>query len=283
MVWATLGPRTPDAPTLLAAAATGTSGIGLGTAIVPTYPRHPAVLASQMLVLAGIAPDRFRLGIGPSHRSIIETQFGLPMGSTMAHFREYASILRELLWEGRCDVDGKYYSVHLSLGQTARIPIYFSALRPRAFEVAGALADGVISWLCPISYLQEQAIPALRRGADRANHETPRVVAQVPVVMTSDRDVMLAAARPQVSIYSRLPFYAAMFQRAGFHVDLHREASDSLVEHLIVWGNDEHIEHQLRCLLGDGIDELAVTLISAIDRTEEDNRLANVIAKIHMT
>src|SRR5437588_7582947 len=67
-VWSTVGGTAPDAVTLFAAAAVQTTRIGLGTAIVPTYPRHPVALASQALVLAGLAPGRFRLGVGPSHR-----------------------------------------------------------------------------------------------------------------------------------------------------------------------------------------------------------------------
>ena len=77
MVWSTVGGTNPDAVTVFAAAAAKTRAIGMGTAIVPTYPRHPLVLASQVLVLESLAPGRFRLGIGPSHRTTIESMFGL--------------------------------------------------------------------------------------------------------------------------------------------------------------------------------------------------------------
>ena len=78
-------PFWPDTLTTLAAAATKTSTIRLGTSIVPTYPRHPLVMAQQALSLYDIAPGRLRLGIGPSHRAIIEDIYGLTQPSQLAH------------------------------------------------------------------------------------------------------------------------------------------------------------------------------------------------------
>src|SRR5947209_19001803 len=59
MAWSTVAGITPDPITLFAAAAVQTERIGFGTAIVPTYPRHPAALAGQAQALAGLAPGRF--------------------------------------------------------------------------------------------------------------------------------------------------------------------------------------------------------------------------------
>src|SRR6476620_2561320 len=95
-IWSTVGGTGPDAVTVFAAAAARTTTIGLGTAIVPTYPRHPIALATQALALDGVAPGRFRLGIGPSHRPTIEGMFGIPMGSPLDHLREYLTVLRGL-------------------------------------------------------------------------------------------------------------------------------------------------------------------------------------------
>src|SRR5579884_138765 len=93
-VWSTVGGTNPDAVTLFAAAATRTHHVMLGTAIVPIYPRHPLVLASQALVLADLAPGRLRLGLGPSHRPTIEGTFGLPFTRPLAYLREYLTVLR---------------------------------------------------------------------------------------------------------------------------------------------------------------------------------------------
>jgi alkanesulfonate monooxygenase SsuD/methylene tetrahydromethanopterin reductase-like flavin-dependent oxidoreductase (luciferase family) len=60
-IWMTHSPYLPDSLTILAAAATKTSTIRLGTSIVPTYPRHPLVMAQQALSINDIAPGRLSL------------------------------------------------------------------------------------------------------------------------------------------------------------------------------------------------------------------------------
>jgi alkanesulfonate monooxygenase SsuD/methylene tetrahydromethanopterin reductase-like flavin-dependent oxidoreductase (luciferase family) len=105
-IWMVQSPWSPDILTTLAAAATKTSTIRLGTSIVPTYPRHPLVMAQQAWSLYDIAPGRLRLGIGPSHQSIIEGIYGLPQTTPLAHLREYVNVLRTVLWEGKVDHHG---------------------------------------------------------------------------------------------------------------------------------------------------------------------------------
>src|SRR5687768_3031527 len=92
-VWMTQGAAAPDTLSIFAAAAVRTTSIGLGTAIVPTYPRHPITLAQQALAIVDLAPGRLRLGVGPSHRPIIEGVYGLSLDAPMAHLREYVAIL----------------------------------------------------------------------------------------------------------------------------------------------------------------------------------------------
>src|SRR3954454_12129843 len=139
-VWSTVGGASPDAVTIYAAAAVRTTRVVFGTSIVPTYPIHPIKLVSQAVVLADLAPGRFRLGVGPSHRPTIEGSFGLPMGKPLDHLREYLAILRGLLWEGRADFAGTYYRVKIESPTTVappRTPIMISALRRNAFHLAG--------------------------------------------------------------------------------------------------------------------------------------------------
>ena len=119
-IWMVQSPFWPDVLTTFAAAATKTSTIRLGTSIVPTYPRHPLVLAQQALALYDIAPGRLRLGIGPSHRFIIEDICGLQQRTPLAHLREYLEVLRAALWEGKVDHHGHFFNVLVTL------PVYGS-------------------------------------------------------------------------------------------------------------------------------------------------------------
>ncbi len=281
MVWAITGSRSLDALTVFAAAAVQTSQIGLGTAIVPTYTRHPIVLAQQAIALDQLAPGRFRLGIGPSHRPTIEGAYGIPMGKPLAHLREYLTALRALLWEGRVDLEGQYFHIKTQIVATARVPIYTSALRPNAFRLAGEIADGAISWMCPAEYLLTQALPALEAGAERANRPRPRLVAHVPVVLTTDRATMLELARPVVGGYGRQPFYAQMFATAGYPLLPDGTPSNDLLDHRVVWGEEARVEERLAELLERGIDELLVMLIPGAAPAEEEERLAGVLARLH--
>src|SRR5947209_20195684 len=76
-VWMTQSVGMLDTLTLFAAVATQTTRIRLGTSIIPLYPRHPLVMALQAATVDALAPGRLRLGVGTSHRQVIENTYGL--------------------------------------------------------------------------------------------------------------------------------------------------------------------------------------------------------------
>ena len=116
-------------------------------------------MAQQALALYDIAPGRLRLGIGPSHRFIIEDMYGLTQRTPLAHLREYVKVLRAALWEGKVDHSGHFFNVLVTLPRTAQIPLLISTLGEKAFELSGEIADGALSRVCPVPYL-------LRTGID---------------------------------------------------------------------------------------------------------------------
>jgi F420-dependent oxidoreductase-like protein len=281
-VWSTVGGTNPDAVTLFAAAAVKTSRIGLGTAIVPTYPRHPIALASQALVLGALAPGRFRLGIGPSHRTTIEGMFGLTMGRPLEHLREYLTVLRGLLWEGKVDFQGSHFRVRAELPagvEPPRTPLPISALRAGAFRLAGEIADGAISWVCPVPYLIKTARPALEEGAQAAGRPTPPLIGHVPVALGQDREAVRAAARPQLANYGRLPFYRGMFEDAGFPIPPDGTMPDALLDELVVSGSPAEIAARLHQIQDAGIDDLLVMRITVVDAEAEEAALVELLAR----
>ncbi|CAA9589707.1 MAG: luciferase family protein [uncultured Thermomicrobiales bacterium] len=279
-VWMTQGAAMPDTLIGFAAAALRTSTVRLGTAIVPTYPRHPLALAQQALAVADLAPGRLRLGIGPSHRPTIEGTYGLPMGTPLAHLREYLTVLRGLLWEGAVDQQGAYYQVRGSLPRTPRVPILVSALRANAFHLAGELSDGAISWLCPVPYLLEGALPALRVGAAAAGRPAPPIVAHLSVALSEDRPAVVAAARQTVARYARLPFYARMFADAGFPIAEPGTVPDALIESLVIFGDEGAVRDRLVAALAGGLDEILVMLVPVVDEAAERSRLMRLIGAL---
>lgn len=279
--WTTAGGPTADPVTAYAAAGAATKRIRLGTAIVPTYPRHPVVLGSQAIALNDLAPSRIRMGVGPSHKPTIEGAFGLHMGKPLDHLREYVTVLRALLWDGKVDFSGEYYQVRIALPahvSPPKIPVPISALRSHAYRLAGEVADGAISWVAPIEYLVATALPALQAGADAAGRERPPLIAHVPVAVSTDRDAVRAAFRSQFSVYPRLPFYAAMFAAAGYPVTESAEMTDALIDALAVSGSPDQIRSRLEEICARGIDELMISLVTVRDEAIELATLSEIIA-----
>ena len=280
--WTTVGGPTADPVTAFAAAGATTERIMLGTAVVPTYPRHPITLAAQAMALNDLAPGRIRLGIGTSHKPMIEGSYGIPMGKPHAHLREYLTILRAILWEGKVDFSGTYYTVTTSLPDNVappEIPIPISTLGPNAFTLAGELADAAITWVTPIQYIVDTALPALQEGADRAGRKRPPLIAHVPVAVSTDRDAARNAFRAQFPVYPKLPFYAAMFAGAGFPVTASGEMTDGLVDTLAVSGTPEEIKDRLAAIRAQGIDELLISHVTVADETSELEALSEILAE----
>jgi len=279
-VWMTQLTSAPDTMAIFAAAAVQTNSVRLGTAIVPTYPRHPVSLAQQALTLGDLAPNRLRLGIGPSHRPTIEGFYGIPMTAPLEHLREYVAVLRAALWEGEVDYQGRFFTVKATMPRTPRTPILISALRTGAFHLAGEVSDGAISWVCPVPYLLEKARPALRAGAAKSGRPVPPLVACIPVALSKDRQAVLAVARSQLSRYGRLPFYANMFADAGFPIAPDGTMTDALIDSLVVYGDEATIAARFNELLEAGLDELLIMKVQVADPEVEQVRLARLIGQL---
>jgi alkanesulfonate monooxygenase SsuD/methylene tetrahydromethanopterin reductase-like flavin-dependent oxidoreductase (luciferase family) len=217
-VWVTHG-LGRDSFLVLAAYAAATTRLGLGNGVVPIYPRHPVTMAQAALSLAELSGERFRLGIGVSHRASMETMLGLAILEPLTVMREYVAVLRGALGEGAA-FEGKFYHVHWSLALPSRPappPLYLAALGPKMCELAGEVADGAILWLCPPAYVRDVARPAIERGRRRAGKtlEGFEIVASVPLAVTDDMAAAQAAFRNELARYTSLPFYRAMMQASG--------------------------------------------------------------------
>jgi alkanesulfonate monooxygenase SsuD/methylene tetrahydromethanopterin reductase-like flavin-dependent oxidoreductase (luciferase family) len=276
-VWSTQSALQADTLTAFAAAVVKTSTVRVGTAIVPTYPRHPLTMAAQALALNDLAPGRLRLGIGSSHRPIMEGSYGMQMGKPLEHLREYVQIVRAALWTGQVNARGKYFQVQATFPRLAQIPILISVLRENAFRLAGEIADGAISWLCPIPYLLKTGLPALRASAQAQGRPTPPLVAHVLVAMSEERSAVLQATRAQVQSYGRLPFYASMFADAGHPIGPDGSMSDELIASLVISGSSAAIAERLQELLASGLDELLVWPVPIQQAQDELHRLMQLL------
>ena len=280
-IWMTNTPWFPDVLTTLAAAAIKTSIVRLGTAIIPTYPRHPVVLAQEVLALHDIAPGRLRLGIGPSHRAIVEDIYGLPQTTPLVHLREYVKVLHSILSDGKVDHHGEFFNVVVEFPRTAQIPVLISTLGKKAFQLAGEIADGALSWMCPVPYLLHTGIPVLHKAATaNGRSNPPPLVAHVPVAISQDHDSVMAAGHKMFEMYSKLPFYVKMFADAGFPLTSDKKVTDEFVNNMIISGNEDTIAKSLTKLLAAGLDELMVSLVSVVDENYEQTQLMRLIGQL---
>lgn len=205
-----------DALTVLAAVGARVADIELGTAIVPTFPRHPVALAGQALTTDGVIGNRLTLGIGLSHEPMM-AELGIGFDKPIRHLREYLSILMPLLREGRVDYQGETLSARARFFRPPDrpVPVMVAALGPQALGVAGRLSDGTtLAWVGPKT-VSEHIVPRLSEAAADAGRPAPRVIATLPVCVTRDEQGVRAAIGKGLSLYGQLPSYRAMFDREG--------------------------------------------------------------------
>src|SRR5262247_2508116 len=140
-VWVTHGIGR-DGLHVLSAYAHAAPRVGLGTGVLPLYPRHPVLLAQEALTLQEVSGGRLRLGIGVSHRPVMESALGLDMGKPLAVAREYVAVLRQALG-GRVQHTGASYQVSWQMG-VSRLPspppVYLAGLGTGMLELAGEIA-----------------------------------------------------------------------------------------------------------------------------------------------
>ncbi|PKB80332.1 MAG: hypothetical protein BZY88_09000 [SAR202 cluster bacterium Io17-Chloro-G9] len=280
--WMTTGGAGADSLTIFAAAAGRTKQIKLGTSIVPTFPRHPLVMVQQAQVVAQLAPGRFRLGVGPSHRPTMKAM-GMDFRSPLAHTKEYVQILKSLLHTGKVDFDGEFLHAHATIPEPIDIPVMASALQRRSFEMCGALADGAISWICPAIYLRDVALPAMAEGAKQAGRPVPPLIAHAPVCVHENAEEVRAAVRQQVS-NPRMPFYQRMMRDAGFPEASDGTWSDAMIDAAVWWGDETRVAERIKEMFSFGATEVLLSSIAAgEDQGESVHRVTRLIAELSKT
>jgi F420-dependent oxidoreductase-like protein len=206
-----------DAITTLALIGRETSHIGLGTAVTPSYPRHPSAIAQQALTTAAAAPGRFNLGIGLSHKVVIEDMLGFSYDKPARHMREYLQVLAPLLRGEQVAFNGEEYRVNLGLNvpDAGHVPLLVAALGPVMLKLTGEVADGTVTWMTGPETLENHIIPKLGAGASAAGKPSPATVAGFPVTLTNDVDAGRKHVGETLAMYGTLPSYRAMLDREG--------------------------------------------------------------------
>jgi len=236
-----------DAITFLAIAGRETSTIELGTGVVPTYPRHPTAMAQQALTAAAASGGRFTLGIGLSHKVVIESMFGLDYSKPVRHMREYLSVLNPLLAGEQTMFRGEEYRVaaRIQVQGASKPPVLVAALGPQMLKLAGKMSDGTITWMGGPKYLADVAVPSIKAAAAEAGRPAPRIVSGFPVAVTADTAAAKTSAQAVFAVYGTLPSYRAVLDVEGA-----ADASD-----VAITGSAAEVEKQIRALAASGVTD----------------------------
>ncbi|MEQ8690364.1 MAG: TIGR03564 family F420-dependent LLM class oxidoreductase [Pseudomonadales bacterium] len=239
-----------DALTVLAAVGLKVPTIKLGTAIIPTFPRHPAVLAGQAITVNNLLEGRLTLGIGLSHAPMM-AELGIGFDKPIRHLREYLAVLMPLVREGQVDAQGETIQARFKhFREPAHaLKVVVAALGPQALGVTGRNADGtVLAWVGEKT-IREHIAPRLNKAAEEAGNPAPQIIASLPVCVTDDEAGIRERIGKGLSMYGQLPSYRAMFDREGV---------DGPADVAIV-GSQAQVEDRIRAMAEAGVTEFTPT------------------------
>lgn len=277
--WVPQVPSDFDALMTIALMGTRTTGIELGTAVVPLQAQHPIALARQALSAHAAAGGRLALGVGPSHHWIVRDMLGLPYERPAAYTRDYLDVLEVALrGPGAVDVENDTFAVHnpLGLGPVAPLPVLIAALGPVMLRIAGERADGTVLWLADERAVAEHVAPRITKAAEDAGRPAPRIVAGIPVCLCKSSEV--DSARERANRILGEAEVSPNYQRLLDNGD----AKD--VGDLCAAGDEEAIAARLRRFIDAGVTDLSVRLLPIGDNREEliasKRRTREMIAKL---
>lgn len=207
-----------DALTLLAVVGNRVPGIELLTAVVPTYPRHPLVLAGQALTVQAATGAQLTLGIGLSHKVVIEGMFGYSFDKPARHLREYLEVLMPLLAGEQVAYVGETLSATAMAPIDVKAPapqVLVAALGPVMLELAGSMTDGTALWMTGPATIESHIAPTITKAAEQHGRPPPRISVGLPVCVTDDVDAARERAGRTFATYGVLPSYRAMLDREG--------------------------------------------------------------------
>ena len=245
-----------DALTMLALAGQSTSTIELGTAVVPSYPRHPSALAQQAATVNSLCGGRLVLGVGPSHKPGIEA-LGLAYDRPAQHMREYVEILKTLGREGKIDFEGEVYNVKTGfmVPEASEFTVVMSALAPLMLKAAGEVADGTVTWMVGRNTIADNTVPRITQAASAAGRDAPRIVVGLPVCVHDDRDQAITRSVQIFQGYGMLPNYRRQLDAEGIE-----QAGE-----IAVVGNEDQVAEQIQSFFDAGATEVIASIYPAGD------------------
>jgi 5,10-methylenetetrahydromethanopterin reductase len=248
-----------DALGLLALAGRASSTIELGTAVVPTWTRHPQVLAAQALTTQAAIDAPLVLGIGLAHQPMVEQRLGMRWEKPIRHVLDYLDILQPILETGAAAHHGEVWTFEGEAARpTDRVPsVMLAALGEQMLRIAGRRTDGTILWCVGPTTLERQIVPVINDAASAAGRPAPRTICSLPVWVTDDPARAREVVGRSLAIYATLPSYRAMLDIEGVH---------GLEDLTLVGSEDEVAEGIARVAAAGATDFTAVVMGADADQ-----------------
>lgn len=257
-----------DTLTAIAVAGQTVPDLVFATAVVPTYPRHPMSLAQQALTVNAAIDGRLVLGIGPSHKPVVEGTWDISFDKPIRHLREYLEILMPLVHDKKVRFKGETLTAKADLSTDAPAPkVMMAALGPQLLKVTGRMADGTILWMTGPTTIAEHSSPVIKEAAEAAGRPAPEVVAGFPICVTDGSAQATSEARDRAAksfaMYGTLPSYRAMLDREGY---------DGPAD-LAIIGGAEEVRERIESLAGAGVTTFAASEFGSRDQRELSREL----------
>jgi alkanesulfonate monooxygenase SsuD/methylene tetrahydromethanopterin reductase-like flavin-dependent oxidoreductase (luciferase family) len=262
-LWVSQLPSQRQAGLLLAGLAAHTSGVTLGTAVLPIYTSPPVIMAQTALTLDEISGHRLVLGLGRGHRIYGEWMLGGTYSASVGPMREYLTIVTSLIRKGDVNIAGSAFAGRAFYGAPRRpeLPVYVGSFGPRMLELAAELADGVILWMCTPSYIRDVVMPSLRAGwAHRqSDHDAFGVVAMMPAVASPEPQEDRESARSMLTGYLRMENYQKVLAAGGFGDDVRSlRVGDAMIDGLCAIGSGQVVQERIAAYREAGVTEVAL-------------------------
>ena len=201
-----------------------TSSLVIATGIANIYHREPGVTLAAQNTLAEQSNNRFLLGLGVSHKPLVEGLRGLTYGPPVATMRDYLDKMATSPYTGPPPKD--------------KPPTVIAALGPKMLELASEKCDGAHPYFTSPSHT--------KMARDAMGPDSLLCVEQ-KVIFETDSTKARDIARKAAQTYQRLPNYRNNWLRMGLgEDDVDGDGSDTFIDATFAWGEIDAIKNRVQ-------------------------------------
>ncbi len=212
----------------------------VATGIANIYNREPGVTVSAQRTLADLSGGRFLLGLGVSHKPLVEGVRGLDYGPPVQAMKTYLDQM-------------KAAPDHHGFGGVIETPTVIAALGPKMLEVAREKALGAHPYFVS---------PDHTRRARKILGPDRMLCVEQKIILARDASTARNAARKMTQVYLGLPNYVNNWKRLGFSdADLEQGGSDRFIDAMFAWGSAGDIQRRLKEHFDAGASHLCVQAV----------------------